>query len=204
MLLRVDVEDIAVFVLTQEGPSSSECSYIVVFNVVAELGGVQVFTPVVFGAVRCPMRRLDRTAARRADDPSLTHHPPVLRPRYGALLWWTLVPHAQRPLLVFLLLPLLLPFLLALGPVARPVGGAHQFLAFVVNVFVAVVLRGVAPQRLQLVVDRRFLGLGRSLALFLPLAGPPNANHNAEDPEDAEDDAQHRDQVTWRRKSEEA
>lgn len=167
-----------------------------VFNVLAELGGVQVFTPVVFGAVRRPVRRLDRTAARRADDPSLTQHPPVLHPRYGALLWWTLLPHAQRLLLVFLLLPLLLPFLLALGPVAHPVGGAHQFLAFVLNVFVAVVLEGVAPQRLQLVVDRGVLGSGRSLALFLPLAGPPDADNDAEDPEDAEDDAQHGDQVT--------
>lgn len=166
-----------------------------VFNVLAELGGIQVFTAVVFGAVRRPVRRLDRTAVRRADEPSLTHHPLVLRPRYGALLRWTLLPHAQRPLLVFLQLLLLLPFLLALGPVARPVRGAHQFLAFVLNVFVAVVLEGVAPQRLQLVVDRRVVGSGRSLALFLPLAGPPNANNDAEDPEDAEDDAQHRDQV---------
>lgn len=172
------------------------CSYIVVFNVLAELGGIQVFTPVVFGAVRCPVRRLDRTAVRRADDRSLTHHPPVLRPSYRALLWWTLLPHAQRPFLVFVLLPLLLPFLLALRPIARPIGGAHQFLAFVLNVFVAVVLEGVAPQWLQLVVDRRVLGSGCSLALFLPLAGPPNANNDAEDPEDAEDDAQHRDQVT--------
>lgn len=168
-----------------------------VFNVLAELGGVQVFTPVVFGAVRRPVRRLDGTAARRADDPSLTHHPPVLRRhRYGALLRRTLLRDAQRPLLVFLLLPLLLPFLLALGPVARPVGGAHQFLAFVLNVFIAVVLEGVAPQRLQLVVDRGVLGSGRSLALFLPLAGPPDADDDAEDPEDAEDDTQHRDQVT--------
>lgn len=166
-----------------------------VFNVLTELGGVQVFTPVVFGAVRCPVRRLGRTAARRADDPSLTHHPPVLRPRYGALLGWTLLPHAQRPLLVILLLHLLLPFLLALGPVARPVGWAHQFLAFVMNVFVSVVFGGVAPQR-QLVVDRRVLGSVHSFALFLPLAGPPNANNDAEDPENAEDDAQHRDQVT--------
>ena len=170
-----------------------------VFNVLAELGGVQVFTPVVFGAVRRPVRRLDRTAARRADDPSLTHHPPVLRPGYGAFLRRTLLRHAYRPLLVVLLLPLLLPFLLALGPVARPVRGAHQFLAFVLNVFVAVVFEGVAPQRLQLVVDRRVLGSGRSLALFLPLAGPPHADDDAEDPEDAEDDAQHRDQVTCRR-----
>lgn len=166
-----------------------------VFNVLAELGGVQVFTPVVLGAVRCPVWCLHWAAARRADDPSLSHHPPVLCPCYGALLRWTLVPHAQCPLLILLLLPLLLPFLLALGPITRPVGGTHQFLAFVLNVFVAVVLEGVAPQWLQLVVDRPVLGSGRSLALFLPLAGPPNANNDAEDPQDAEDDAQHRDQV---------
>lgn len=162
-----------------------------VFNVLAELGGVQVFTPVVFGAVRRPVRRLDRTAAGRADDPSLTHPPPVLRRCYGALLWRTLVPHAQRPLLVFLWLAVQLPYLLALGPVARSVRRAHQLLAFVLNVFAAVV-----PQRLQLVVDRGVLGAGRSLALFLPLARPPDTDDDAEDPQEAEDDAQHWDQVT--------
>lgn len=166
-----------------------------VFNVLAELGGIQVFTPVVFGAVRRPVWRLDWAAVRRADEPPLTHQPPVLRPRFGALLWWTLLPHAQCSFLVFLQLLLLPPLLLTLGPVAHPVRGAHQFLAFVLNVFVAVVFQGVAPQRLQLVVDCRVFGSGRSLLLFLPLTGPPNANNDAEDPENTEDDAQHRDQV---------
>lgn len=174
------------------------CSYIMVFNVLAELGGVQVFTPVVFGAVRCPVRCLHRATARCEDDPSLTHHPTVLHPCYGALLGWTLVHYAQRPLLVLLLLllPVLLPFLLTLSPVTRPVGGAHQFLAFIMNVFVAVLLGGVAPQRFQLVVDRRVFRSGHSFTLFLPLAGPPNTNNNAEDPENTEDSAQDWDQVT--------
>lgn len=159
-----------------------------VSHVLAELGGVQVFTPVVFGAVRRPVRRLHWTAARRADDPSLPRHPPVLRPRDGTLLRRTLV-------LVLLLLPLLLRVLVALGAVAGAVRGAHQFLAFVLNVFVSVVLQRVATQRLQLVVDRPVLGARRSLALFLPLARPPHADHDAEDPQDAEDHAQDRDQV---------
>lgn len=183
-----EIEDIAVFFsLIPEGSSSCLCSYILVFNVLAQLGGVQVFTPVVFGAVHCPVRRLDWAAVRRADE-ALTHQPPVLRPRYGALLRRTLFPHAHGPLLVFLWL-LLLPLLL--GLVARPVRGAHQFLAFILNVFVAVVLVGVAAQWLQLVVDRRVLGSARSFALFLPLARPPNAHDDAEDPEDAENHAQH-------------
>lgn len=169
-------------------------SHVVIFNVLAEFGGIQVFTPVVFGAVRCPVRHLQRTAARCTNHPSLTHHSPVLC--YGALLRRTLVSHAQRPFLVFRLIPLVLPVLLTLGPIARPVRGAHQFLAFILNVFVAVILESVASQRLQLVVDCCLLRSGRSLALFLPLAGPPNANNDADDPENAEDHTQNWDQVT--------
>lgn len=165
-----------------------------VFDVLAELGCVEVFAAVVFGAVRRPVRRLHRSAARGADHAALPHHPPVLlrHPDHHHGGGAPLLPS----LLVLLRLALAVLLQLTLGAVARPVeGGAHQLLAFVLNVLVAVVLWRVAPQRLQLVVDGGLLRSRRSFPLFLPLAGPPDADHDAEEPQQTEDHAQHWHQV---------
>lgn len=140
-----------------------------VFDIFAEFGCVQVFAAIVFGAVGRPMRRFNRPAVCRADEPPI---------------------HQWDPPVVLLRGPL--GVLLGLGTVAHPLRGAHQFPAFVLNVFVAVVFGGRAP---QLVVDRCLFGSGHSFALFLTLAGPPNAHHDAEEPQDAEDATQHWHQV---------
>lgn len=116
--LKVSDEDTAYFSLFF-GRSLLR-SYVLVFSVLAELGGVQVFTPVVFRAVCRPVRCLNWTAACRADNPSHTHHPSVLSPHFWAILGGKLL-QSQPPLLIFLLLSLLLPLLLALGPITCPV-----------------------------------------------------------------------------------
>lgn len=170
-------------------------SHIVVVNVLTELCSVQVFTSVVFEAVRCPMWHLHRPT-------TIQDKAPVLGLSHGAPLRWMLVPRAQCPLLIFLLFSLTSLFLLLLCLVTRPVSRTHQFFAFMWNVSVPVDLYVIALQRFHLVVHCGFLRSSCSLALFLPLSGPPNTNHDAEDPQDAEDHTQHRDQITWKRQVE--
>lgn len=86
----------------------------------------------------------------------------------------------------------LLILLLFLPPIVSPVGGGHELLAFVLNVSVVLVLLAAG---LELVVDARVHQRPVSFPLFSPLARPPDADDDAEDPEQAEDHTQYRHQV---------
>lgn len=77
-------------VLSLRGPTSRLCSYIMVFDVFTDVGSVEVFTPVVFRAVCCPVGGFDRGTTRRTDHSPFAHLF-VLHSCQGALLGGELV-----------------------------------------------------------------------------------------------------------------
>ncbi len=165
------------------------------FVLLAGGGVIDIFTVVVLWAEACPVGCFEgraAAAAAAAAAPRGADHP-VLGPRcrFRVFLDGKLAPlfHQLQLFLLHLLLVLL--------ACADPLRGAHELGALVLHVSVVLVLRPRhGPQRFPLVVDallhRHALP---PLALFSPLTGPPHADNDAEDPEYAQDDAQHGHQV---------
>lgn len=167
------------------------------FVLLADGGIIDIFTVVVLWAEACPVGCFEGGAATAAALHGADQ--PVLGPRFRfrVLLDGTLAPLHPAPLFHQLQLFFLLHLLLIFPAVAGPIRGAHELGALILDVpVVFVLLPRHRPQWLPLVVDallhRHTLP---PLALFSPLAGPPHTDNDTEDPENAQDDAQHGHQV---------
>lgn len=166
-------------------------SYAVFFVLLAGGGVIDIFTVVVLWAEACPVGCFEGRAAVAAAPHGADQ--PVLGPRcrFRVLLNWKLAPLFHQLQLFLLHLLLVVP------ACAGPIWGAHELGALVLCVPVVLVLRpGHRPQWFPLVVDALLHGHALPpLALFSPLTGPPHTDDDAEDPEYAQDDAQHGHQV---------
>lgn len=158
-------------------------------------GVIDIITVFLLWDEACPVVRFEGRAAcaapRGADQLVVG-----LRCSLRVLLDGTLAPlHLTPPLRELQLF--LLHLLLIFPAVAGPIRGAHELGALVLRVPVVFVLRPChRPKWFPLVVDTFLDGDGLApLALFSTLAGPPDADDDAEHPEHAQDHAQNGHQV---------
>ncbi len=164
-----------------------------IFVLLASGGVIYIFTVVVLWAEACQVGCFEGRDAAAASAAQCGADQPILGPRcrFSVLLDGKLA-HLFHQLQLFLL-----HLLLILPACAGPIRGAHELGALVLRISVVLVQRPRhGPQWFPLVVDALLHGHALPpLTLFSPLTGPPYTDNDAEDPEYAQDNAQHGHQV---------